>query len=289
MGSVVDLVSRPLAWRAADAARLLVVFAWTNLRSLLFAILLFTAMALTDVIETPIGRYDLLLIAGLVITAVLWATGYETTREVGVILVFHLLGLVMEIFKVQAGSWTYPDDGWAVVAGVPLYSGFMYAAVGSYICQAWRRFDLRVTDYRPLPMTVLAVAAYLNFFTHHWIWDLRWVIALAFVIEMRRTLVHYTVGERRLRMPLALAFVLIGFFLWIAENMGTFLGAWRYPDQEAFWQAVHVGKLGSWALLVTLSFALIATLKQYEGTLYGHRGDRPSVTRIGRRQATDAD
>ncbi len=264
--------------------RLLLTFAWINLTSLLFAILIFAAMAITDVVETPIGRYDLLLIAGLAITAVLWATGYETTREVGVVFAFHLLGLVMELFKVQQGSWSYPDEGWSVVAGVPLYSGFMYAAVGSFICQAWRRFDLRVTDYRPVLMTILAAAAYLNFFTHHWIWDLRWVIAVAFLIEMRRTLVHYTVAERRFRMPLALAFVLIAFFLWIAENVATFLGAWQYPDQEAFWQAVHVGKLGSWALLVTLSFALVATLKQYEGSLYGHRGDKPSVTRIGQRK-----
>ncbi|MFV0632615.1 DUF817 domain-containing protein [Demequina sp.] len=269
--------------RLRNVVRLLWVFAWTNLTSLLFAILIFIAMGVTDVIDTPIARYDLLLIAGITITAVLWATGYETTREVGVVLVFHLLGLGLEIFKVHQGSWTYPDVGVTMIAGVPLYSGFMYAAVGSYICQAWRRFDLRVTDYRPVPMTILAVLAYLNFFTHHYFWDLRWVIATAFVLEMRRTLVHYTVAERRLRMPLALAFVFIGFFLWVAENMGTFLGAWQYPDQEQIWRAVHVGKLGSWALLVTLSFALIATLKQYEGTLYGRHGDRPSVTRIGRR------
>ncbi|GMA36627.1 DUF817 family protein [Demequina litorisediminis] len=140
-----------------------------------------------------------------------------------------------------------------MIAGVPLYSGFMYAAVGSYLCQAWRRFDLRITGYRAIPMAILAVAAYANFFTHHWIWDLRWLIALLFVAAMWGTWVHYSLGATRLRMPLAIAFVLIGFFLWVAENMGTFLGAWRYPDQEAFWQAVHMGKLGSWALLVTLS------------------------------------
>lgn len=221
--------------RARTAIRLLWAFTITELRCLVFALLIFAAMAVTDVVETPIARYDLLLAAGVAITVVLWATGYETSREVGVIAAFHLLGLVMEIFKVQQGSWTYPDEGVTMVAGVPLYSGFMYAAVGSYLCQAWRRFDLRVTDYRPVPMTILA-------------------------------------------------FVLIGFFLWLAENLGTFLGAWQYPDQEAFWRAVHVGKLGSWALLVTLSFALIATLKQYEGTLYGRPGDRPSVTRIGRRE-----
>ncbi|WP_236683762.1 DUF817 domain-containing protein [Demequina flava] len=258
---------------------LLWAFAITNLISLTFAIGLFIAMAVTDYVELPIPRYDALLIAGIAITVVMWATGMETLREVGVVLLFHLLGLIMEIFKVQAGSWTYPDEGTLMIAGVPLYSGFMYAAVGSYICQAWRRFDLRVTGYRAVPLTILAVAAYLNFFMHHWVWDLRWIIAALFVAVMWRTWVHYTVKDLRLRMPLALAFVLIAFFLWIAENMGTFLGAWQYPDQESFWQAVHMGKLGSWALLVTLSFVIIATLKQYEGRLYGHPGDHASVTR----------
>ncbi|WP_236683168.1 DUF817 domain-containing protein [Demequina globuliformis] len=271
----------PVSWRARAwrVWTLLWAFALTNLVSLTFAIALFIAMAATDYIDLPIPRYDALLIAGVAITVGMWATGMETLREVGVVLLFHLLGLVMEIFKVQQGSWTYPDEGTLMVWGVPLYSGFMYAAVGSYICQAWRRFDLRVTGYRPLPLTLLAIAAYLNFFTHHWIWDLRWIIAALFILEMRRTWVYYTVKDARLRMPLAIAFVLIAFFLWIAENMGTFLGAWQYPDQASFWQAVHVGKLGSWALLVTLSFVIIATLKQYEGTLYGHPGDRATVTR----------
>ncbi|WP_144018944.1 DUF817 domain-containing protein [Demequina sp. NBRC 110056] len=266
-----------LGARIGGGARLLWIFGITQLKCLAFAIALFVAMAVTDVVDTPIGRYDLLLIAGLTITAVLWWTGYETAREVGVIAAFHLLGLTLEIFKVAQGSWTYPDDGITMVAGVPLYSGFMYAAVGSYLCQAWRRFDLRITRYRTVPMAILAVAAYLNFFTHHWIWDLRWAIAAAFVAAMWGTFVHYSVAERRLRMPLAVAFVLIGFFLWAAENVGTFLGAWQYPDQADLWRAVHVGKLGSWALLVTLSFVIIATLKQYEGTFYGHPGDRPSV------------
>jgi uncharacterized membrane protein YoaT (DUF817 family) len=269
--------------RARDELGLLWRFVVIQLQSLVFAILLFAAMAITDVVALPIARYDALLIAGLAITLGLWWSGYETAREVGVIAAFHVLGVALEIFKVAQGSWTYPDEGVAMVAGVPLYSGFMYAAVGSYLCQAWRRFDLRITGYRSVPMAILAFAAYLNFYSHHWIWDLRWAIAIAFVAAMWGTYVHYSIGDRRLHMPLAIAFVLIGFFLWAAENMGTFLGAWQYPDQTDLWRAVHMGKLGSWALLVTLSFVIIATLKQYEGTFYGHPGDRPSVIRFGRR------
>ena len=66
-------------------------------------------------------------------------------------------------------------------------------------------------------------------------------------------------GERG-RGQLPLSFVLIGFFLWVAENVATFLGAWRYPDQGDAWRMVHAGKFGSWVLLVSLSFVLVSLL-----------------------------
>ncbi|MCY7743864.1 DUF817 domain-containing protein, partial [Bacillus licheniformis] len=47
---------------------------------------------------------------------------------------------------------------------------------------------------------------------------------------------------------LALSFVLIGFFIWIAENIATFFGAWTYPNQTSTWSLVHVGKVSSWLL-----------------------------------------
>jgi len=272
----------PSRWRPRRLARFAVGFVWTELTCLPFAIAIFAALAVTSVVDLPIARYDALLIFGIVLTLGLWLAGWETGREVGVIAAFHVVGLALEIFKVNVGSWVYPEEAFTKLAGVPLYSGFMYAAVGSYIVQAWRRFDLRVTAFRLVPMTVLAVAAYANFFTHHWLPDVRWLIALGFLIELRTSLIHFTVRGHRYRMPLWLAFVGIGGALWVAENAATFLGAWKYPDQLHVWTAVHVGKLGSWALLVSLSFVIVAALKAKEGTLYGHPGDRPSVTILRR-------
>lgn len=43
-------------------------------------------------------------------------------------------------------------------------------------------------------------------------------------------------------MPLLLAFVLIGFFVWVAENIATFYGIWSYPHQIGAWATVHLGK-----------------------------------------------
>ena len=252
-------------------------FAGVQVECCLFAIVIFVGLALSKVVPLPIARYDALLAYALVVTAVCYLARWETAREVAVIFGFHLIGLALELFKVHAGSWSYPEPAWAMIAGVPLYSGFMYAAVGSYICQAFRRLDLRVDNFAWLPAVILAVAAYANFFTHHYLPDLRWAIALGFVVVLWRSRVSYTVGPCRYAMPLSLSFVLIGFFLWVAENAATLLGAWRYPDQAQIWQMVHVGKWGSWALLVSLSFVLVAAVKMQEGRFYGDVGAVPAV------------
>lgn len=253
-------------------------FGWVELQCCLFAVAVFVGLALTRVVPLPVPRYDALLAYGLLVTAVFFALRLETPREVAVIFAFHLIGLALELFKVRVGSWAYPEDAWSKVAGVPLYSGFMYAAVGSYLCQAFRRFDLRINRFPWAAAVVLALAAYANFFTHHWLPDLRWLIAGAFVVVLWSSRVSFTVGHHRYAMPLSLSLVLIGFFLWIAENGATLLGAWRYPDQAAIWQVVHVGKWGSWALLVSLSFVLVAAVKRWEGTFYGSVGTPPAVT-----------
>lgn len=56
----------------------------------------------------------------------------------------------------------------------------MYAAVGSYMVRVYRLHDLRFTRYPKIWLTtVLAVAIYANFFTQHFIFDLRWCVALS--------------------------------------------------------------------------------------------------------------
>lgn len=198
----------------------------------------------------------------------------ETLDEVKVIALFHLLGMALELFKTSPSirSWSYPEPGFFKLAGVPLYSGFMYAAVGSYMCQAWRILDLELTGYpSPRISGPLAGAIYLNFFTHHWIADLRWVLAALVLLVFRRTWVRYTVTTIRRRMPLALSFVLIGFFIWVAENIATYFDAWAYPNQRAGWRLVGLGKISSWALLVILSFILVADLKHLKARRGGVR------------------
>lgn len=256
-------------------------FAWVEATCCLFAGLFFAGLALVRVVPLPVAQGDALLVWCLAVTLVLWLTGWETGREVGVIALFHLVGLALELFKVHVGAWTYPSVGVATVAGVPLYSGFMYASVGSYVCQAWRRLDLRIAGYRPVATALVAAAVYANFFTEQVAPDLRVPLAVLLVAVTARTTVWFTVGRRRYGMPLALSFVLIGFFLWVAENAATVLKAWRYPDQQVDWTLVHPAKVGSWSLLVVVSIVIVAALKATEGRLYGVPEDRTVWTAGG--------
>lgn len=253
--------------------RQLLRFAWVEAQCCLFAGLFFVGLALVRLVPLPGSPADALLLWCLGITLGLWLAGWETGREVAVIFGFHLVGLVLEIYKVEQGSWSYPDTGLASLAGVPLYSGFMYAAVGSYVCQAWRRLDLRIVGYRPWATAGVAALIYLNFFTSHVMRDLRLPLAVLLLLVTGRAWVRFTVGRRRYAMPLPLSFLLIGFFLWLAENAATLLRAWQYPSQEAVWTLVHAAKLGSWSLLVVVSMVLVAAVKSLEGKLYGAPSD----------------
>lgn len=80
-------------------------------------------------------------------------------------------------------------------------------------------------------------------------------------------------------MPLALSFVLIGFFLWVAENAATYVGAWSYPHQLGGWQPVPLSKFGAWALLISVTFVLVAG-----GGRGGGREDGRSAGRGGGRK-----
>ena len=246
-------------------------FGIKNARACLFVGLFFAAVFLV-----PRGgmlgfaRYDILLIVALLIQAfMLWAR-LETFDEVKAITLFHLIGFALEVFKTSSGikSWAYPDFAYSKVLGVPLFAGFMYAGVGSFMIQAWRLFRLRVEHHPPYWMSALiATLIYANFFTHHYIGDYRWYLAACVLGLYARATVIYRPLDVERRMPLLLAFVLIGFFIWLAENISTFFGIWKYPDQLGAWSMVHVGKWSSWSLLVVMTFTIIANLKHIKASI----------------------
>lgn len=218
-----------------------------------------------------IPRYDALLIIALAIQSWLVASKLETWDELKAICLFHVVGFALEVFKTSNGikSWSYPDFAYTKLFGVPLFSGFMYAAIGSYIIQAWRLFDLRVLHHPPYWMAgLLSILIYCNFFTHHFIGDYRWYLACCVVGLYARTTVVFRPYDTDRTMPLLLAFVLIGFFIWLAENISTFFGLWKYPNQMGAWSTVHLGKWSSWSLLVIMTISIVVNLKHIKKVVY---------------------
>lgn len=239
-------------------------FASQQALSCLFPFLLVLTFAVTQR-WTPTGlhRYDLILLVCLAVQFGMYYTRMETKDELKVIGVFHLAGLGLELFKTHWHCWSYPEPGWTKLAGVPIYSGFMYASVASYLCQAWRRFGLQLFGWpRSRMPKLLAGAIYLNFFTEHWLPDARWLLTALVLLAFGRTTVGFRVRGFSYAMPLPVAFVLMGLFLWAAENVSTFFGAWQYPNQQGGWHLVPIAKMSSWSLLIIFSFLIVAQLKR---------------------------
>jgi uncharacterized membrane protein YoaT (DUF817 family) len=248
---------------ADDSLNELLAFGLKNALSCFFPGFIFLMLILSKLIQIPyLPRYDFLLICCLAMQAFMYFSKLETASELLVITMFHLLGLTMEIYKVSMGSWSYPEFAHSKVFGVPLYSGFMYASVGSYVCQAWRWFDLRLENWPGIIVaSSISIGIYLNFFTHHFIYDFRWVITILLIIAFWNAKFVFTATKVERRIPLVLSFLLIGFFIWVGENIATYFGAWKYASQHEGWKMVSIGKISSWFLLVVLSIVIVIQLK----------------------------
>ncbi len=239
-----------------------IVFGIKQARAASYGGSLLALILLTSFFEfTTIARYDFLFIGAILIQLLLLILKIETWKETQVILLFHVVATVMEIFKTHPsiGSWQYPEVCFFKIGNVPLFTGFMYSAVGSFIARSWKIMKLRYTGYPPLLVTILlAIAIYLNFFTHHFIYDFRYILFALIGIFYFRTQVYFVVYLKERKMPMLLAFMLIAFFLWLAENAGTYGNMWQYPNQAQVWQWVSLGKMGAWFLLMIVSFVLVS-------------------------------
>ncbi len=259
-------LSRLVGPRIASAIYEFLVFGLKQAASCVFAGSFLFLLAISSHVSIPgLARYDFLFLGAIAIQIVLVFVRLENWREVAVLSLFHLVGIGLELFKTSPTirSWSYPEHAFFHVRTVPLYSGFMYASVASYIMQSWRLMRLRLTEFPSFTLAVgLSALIYANFFTNHYMVDLRWPLAACVLVLFRRTHVNFIVTHKERRMPLALSFVLIGFFIWVAENIATYFGAWQYPRQKRQWAIVGPTKISSWMLLVIISFIIVAALKE---------------------------
>lgn len=259
---IIDRYGVPFEKRLPGFLYEFLIFGVKSAYACVFGGLLLFLILITNLVEIPLlHRYDFLFLSAVLIQILLIFFRLEKMEEVKVIFLFHAVGTVMEVFKTSEGigSWSYPEESFFYVGNVPLFSGFMYAAVGSYIARSFRIFHLKYEYFPSLSLCIFCSALiYVNFFTHHFIWDIR-ILLFGFVgFLFWKTKVYFLVHKTWRWMPMLVAFFLIAFFLWIAENVGTFGNAWVYPEQQDGWQLVSFDKMGSWFLLMILSFVMVA-------------------------------
>ncbi|MEJ6392342.1 DUF817 domain-containing protein [Gymnodinialimonas sp. 2305UL16-5] len=227
----------------------------------LFGILMLAAIILSRLIwqaDWTLARYDALFLFAIATQSIFLWLRLESIEEAKVILLFHITGTIMEVFKLAQGSWDYPDQGVMEIGGVPMFSGFMYASVGSFMARVIRIFHMEFSPYPSFALTVaLATAIYVNFFTHHYTYDIRWFLFAATLVLFWRTRIWFFPGPTPRWMPLPVAAFLSAIFLWIAENIGTLTQTWTYAGQGTF-ELVDLSKFGSWYLLLYVSFVTVS-------------------------------
>lgn len=255
--AAVRLAPAPLVHAVSEFLVFGVKQAWACLfGGMMLAAILVTGALWPD--GAPLARYDFLLIFAIAVQLAFLSTGLERPAEAWTILAFHAVGTVMEMFKTAAGSWSYPEESLIRIGAVPLFSGFMYGCVGSYLARVSRTHDFTFDRYPQRRYTIaLALLIYANFFTHHFLPDIRLILFAGAGLLFWRTHVSFRVWRWRHSMPLLLGFLLVSLFIWIAENIATFAGVWRYPDQREAWTPVSLAKLGSWYLVMIISWVLV--------------------------------
>ena len=239
------------------------LFVVKNAWACLYGALFLLVVLISQYVPLPIARYDFIFILAVLIQIILVATKLESFKEVRVILLFHVVATVMELFKTsgQIGSWSYPgvDQAFFKILTVPLFTGFLYSSVGSYISRIIRIFDMHFEQYpKQIYVGLLALTIYINFFTHHYVYDLRYILFAIILLMFWKTQIQFTVHKKVRKFNFIFAGFACAFFVWVAENIASYSNVWLYPDQIEYWKMVSLHKIGSWFLLLIVSFLLVS-------------------------------
>ena len=109
---------------------------------------------------------------------------------------------------------------------------------------------------------LLAIAIYVNFFSHHFLPDMRWLLFAWTLLLFGRVRIYFTVDRVQRWMPLIVAGAADGLL-----PVGG--GECRHGDRNMAlsrrahgWQLVSLQKLGSWYLLLIISFVLVTIVNR---------------------------
>lgn len=84
-------------------------FTWQQMLCCIFPAIIFLSLAFSKYLPIPfLPRYDLLLIICIIAQLLLIKFGLETWDELKVIMLFHIIGLVLEIYKTHMARGPTP-------------------------------------------------------------------------------------------------------------------------------------------------------------------------------------
>ena len=234
-----------------------------NLKAAIFGILMLVAITLSAALwqeNWVMFRYDALTLYAIALQIWMIASKRETLLDFYVILLFHFIGSSMEWYKVARGSWAYPEEAYFQLFNVPLFVGFMYGSVASYMVQMMRLSRKgALTLPHPVFLGVLALLICVNFVTNHYIIDFRAILFLLTLLLFYKTYIVITIP-----IPIIGVIFVASLALYMAENIGTVTATWAYKNQSQF-EFVALSKIGSWYLLLFVSFiTIILTHPQYK-------------------------
>jgi uncharacterized membrane protein YoaT (DUF817 family) len=242
----------------------LIIFVKKQASSALFGGLILLGIILSKYIDFgSIYRYDALLLYAIVIQIILIITKAEEPKEILAIIIFHITAMGMEIFKTSpmVGSWVYPENAVLAIGTVPLFTGFMYSSVGSYIARSWRINNFRFYNL-PSKTTLffIGLSIYVNFFTNYFVNDVRYILFIFIVIAFWKTKFYVNITSRDIQIHPLVSNALLAFFVWVAEQISTFASVWVYPNQIDTWRPVSFRMFTSWYFLLIFSFCIIAII-----------------------------
>jgi hypothetical protein len=114
----------------------------------------------------PLARYDFLFLAALAVKVRF--TFRPTFEEPPA---YHASGTVMRCSDQR--RLVEASRASASTSPAPLFTGFMYSCIGSYICRSGA-CSAEFTQHPPLwAHAPSSLAVYVNFFAHHYVWDFR--------------------------------------------------------------------------------------------------------------------
>jgi uncharacterized membrane protein YoaT (DUF817 family) len=232
-------------------------FCLKHARAGLFAGLFFIPFFITPTTGMlSIARDDILF--GLAIGIQIWMhkTKLQSNHELKMVILFYVLGFILEYFKLKTatGIETLAHTSWSNINGVPLFVGFIYAALSSYMMQAWRLFTLRIRHYPPYWMAItLAGLSYLHFFSQH---DYVAYFTACAVGLYGPSLILFKSHSRERQAPLLLSAILIGGFIYLANSICHF---YSLSNPISPWPNTHQSQ--SVFLLIIFSISIIVHSK----------------------------